>query len=92
MLAGVPVVATAAGGVREVVRDGVDGLLVPVGDGAALGAAIVRVLADRGLRERLVAAGRERVKEFSIERTVEGTLNEYRMALAAGRTRGSPGR
>ena len=91
MLAGVPVVATAAGGVREVVRDGVDGLLVPVGDGAALGAAIARVLADRSLRDRLVAAGRERVREFSIERTVEGTLGEYRMAMAFGRSRGSAG-
>ena len=92
MLAGVPVVATAAGGVREVVRDGVDGLLVPVGDGAALGAAIARVVADRGLRERLAAAGRERVKEFSIERTVEGTLDEYRIAMAAGRSGESAGR
>jgi len=81
MLAGVPVVATAAGGVREVVRDGVDGLLVPVGDGVALGAAIVRVLSDAGLRAALVDSGRQRVREFSIERTVEGTLLEYRVAL-----------
>ncbi|HVO36258.1 MAG TPA: glycosyltransferase family 4 protein [Gemmatimonadales bacterium] len=83
MQAGVPVVATAAGGVREVVRDGVDGLLVPVGDAAALGAAIARVLADGKLRGALAAAGRERVKEFSIERTVEATLGEYRKAMSA---------
>lgn len=81
MLAGVPVVATAAGGVREVVRDGVDGLLVPVGDGPALGAAIARVLSDTDLRAALVESGRRRVREFSIERTVEGTLREYRVAL-----------
>lgn len=80
MLAGVPVVATAAGGVREVVRDGVDGLLVPVGDGAALGEAIARVLSDRRLRAALVAAGARRVREFSMERTVDGTLREYRVA------------
>ncbi len=78
MLAGVPVAATAAGGVAEVVRDGVDGLLVPVGDGAALGAAIGRVLGDAGLRAALAAAGRERVKQFSINDTVEGTLAIYR--------------
>jgi glycosyltransferase involved in cell wall biosynthesis len=86
MLAGVPVVATAAGGVVEVVRDGVDGLLVPVGDGAALGAAIVRVLRDGRLRAALASAGRERVQEFSIERTVVGTLEAYRAleASAAG--------
>jgi glycosyltransferase involved in cell wall biosynthesis len=76
-------VATAAGGVREVVRDGVDGLLVPVGDAAALGSAIARVLADRDLRTSLVAAGRERVLGFSIEQTVEGTLREYRIATGS---------
>ncbi len=84
MLAGVPVVATAAGGVAELVRDGVDGLLVPVGDGAALGAAIVRVLGSADLRAALVAAGRARVREFSIERTVEETVREYRLALRGG--------
>lgn len=83
MLAGVPVVATAAGGVREIVRDGIDGLLAPVGDGAALGAALVRVLREPLLRAALVAAGRERVKEFSIERTVDETLAIYR-SVAAG--------
>jgi glycosyltransferase involved in cell wall biosynthesis len=84
MLAGVPVVATAAGGVPEVVRDGVDGLLVPVGDGVALGAAIQRVLREAGLGTALVAAARERVKQFSIERTVDGTLEVYRAIERTG--------
>lgn len=79
MWAGVPIVATEAGGVTEVVRDGVDGLLVPIGDAAALGAAIVRVLSNAPLRRALVCSGRERVKEFSIDRTVEGTLREYEL-------------
>jgi glycosyltransferase involved in cell wall biosynthesis len=92
MQAGVPIVATAAGGVREVVRDGVDGLLVPVGDAAALGAAIARVVADGELRAALVAGGRERVKEFSIERTVEATLGEYRKAASARRAPSGTGR
>ncbi len=85
MQAGVPIVATAAGGVREVVRDGLDGLLVPVGDGAALGASMARVLSDRELGAALVASGRERVKAFSIERTAEAMLRQYRMAMV-GRT------
>jgi glycosyltransferase involved in cell wall biosynthesis len=85
MQAGVPIVATAAGGVREVVRDGLDGLLVPVGDGAALGASMARVLSDRELGAALVASGRERVKAFSIEHTAEATLRQYRMAMI-GRT------
>jgi len=78
MLAEVPVVATAAGGVTEIVRHGTDGLLVAVGDGAALGDAIRRVLGDRPLRSSLVAAARERVREFSIDRTIDGTLDVYR--------------
>lgn len=86
MAEGVPVVATAAGGVTEIVRDGIDGLLVAVGDGTALGEAIGRVLGDAALRAALTAAGRERVQEFSIDRTVEGTLEVYRM-LAEGAVR-----
>jgi len=81
MLWGVPVVATAAGGVREAVRDGVDGLLSPPGDGAALGANLAAVLADASLRDRLVASARERVRAFSSERMVERTLDAYRHAL-----------
>ena len=84
MVAGVPVVATAAGGVPEVVRGGVEGLLVPVGDAAALGAAIHRVLREPGLGATLVAAARQRVELFSIERTVEGTLDVYRALERTG--------
>jgi glycosyltransferase involved in cell wall biosynthesis len=84
MAAGVPVVATAAGGVAEIVRDGLDGLLTPVGDGAALGAAIARVLGDRALRDGLVAAGLQRVRQFTIERTVDETLAVYRALVDPG--------
>ena len=89
MLAGVPVVATAAGGVTEIVRHGVEGLLAPVGDATALGASIHRVLCDRELRESLVAAGRERVKQFSIDRTIESTLDVYRSLARPGPEGGS---
>jgi len=81
MLWGVPVVATAAGGVREIVRDGVDGLLSPPGDAEALGRNLVRVLSEGDLRERLVTSGRERAQRFSVERTVDGTIDAYRRAL-----------
>lgn len=84
MAAGVPIVATAAGGVTEIVQDGVNGLLVPVGDGAALGAGIGRVLDDAGLRRTLVAGGLERVRAFSVERTVEETLAVYRLVARGG--------
>jgi glycosyltransferase involved in cell wall biosynthesis len=81
MLWGVPVVATAAGGVPEIVRDGVDGLLSPPGDAEALGRNLVRVLSEGELRERLVTSGRERVRMFSVERMVDGTIDAYRRAL-----------
>ncbi|MFN2627197.1 MAG: glycosyltransferase, partial [Gaiellaceae bacterium] len=52
---GRPVVGSRAGGIPDVVEDGVNGLLVPPGDPHALAAALVRVLSDRILAERLGA-------------------------------------
>ncbi len=78
---GVPVAATAAGGVREVVRDGVDGLLSPPGDAERLGAHLAHLLADDALRRRLVESGRGRVRAFSTDLMVERTLDAYRHAV-----------
>jgi glycosyltransferase involved in cell wall biosynthesis len=76
--AGVPIVAVNAGGMPEVVRDGINGLLVPPGDSAALAAAIRRLLSDRPLMQRMGQAGRALVaSEFSIDRMVEGNLRVY---------------
>lgn len=58
MRAGVAVVGTAAGGVPEIIEDGVSGLLVPPGDPAALAAAIERLERDPVLRRRLAACGK----------------------------------
>jgi glycosyltransferase involved in cell wall biosynthesis len=57
------VVATPAGGVPEIIRDGESGLLVPDGDEAALAEALARLLTDAALRDRLIAAGRASVLE-----------------------------
>jgi glycosyltransferase involved in cell wall biosynthesis len=65
MAAGVPVVASDIAGYREVVRDGVDGLLVPPGDPNALAGAIRRVLSEPELAATLRAAGRSRADVFS---------------------------
>jgi glycosyltransferase involved in cell wall biosynthesis len=76
--AGVPVVATPVGGIRETVVDGETGLLVPTRDPAALAAAIRRLLEDRGAAEAMAAEARRRVRErFSVERMVEATLRLY---------------
>jgi glycosyltransferase involved in cell wall biosynthesis len=72
------VVATRAGGIPEAVRDGRTGLLVPPHDEAALADAIVQLLADPALRERLGKSGRARViEEFSVDRLVSGTAEVY---------------
>jgi phosphatidylinositol alpha-mannosyltransferase len=65
MAAGVPVVATDIPGYREVVRDGVEGLLVPPDDANALAAALRRVLDEPGLASALGTAGRERARTYS---------------------------
>lgn len=85
---GVPIVATAAGGIPEIVRDGVNGLLVRPRDPSALAGAMVRLLSDREARQRLGAAGRRIVEdEFSIRAMVEGNLRVYDRLLDEGRQR-----
>jgi len=64
MAAGVPVVATAVGGTLETIEEGVCGLLVPPRDPEAMGKAILRILQDRALAERLARAGQDRVRAY----------------------------
>jgi glycosyltransferase involved in cell wall biosynthesis len=66
--AGVPVVATAVGGIPEMVTNEVNSLLTPRGDIAALATAIGRLIGDPALRERFRAAGREVLIRYSPER------------------------
>lgn len=65
MAAGVPVVASDIAGYREVVRDGVEGLLVRPNDPSALAGAISKVLTEPELASSLAAAGRTRAESFS---------------------------
>ena len=82
MAAGVPVAATAGGGIPEMIEHDVTGLLAPVGDGAALAAAVDRLIDDPPLAARLAAAARERVREFDIRRTIDRTEALYREVVA----------
>jgi phosphatidylinositol alpha-mannosyltransferase len=84
MAAGLPVVASDVPGYREVIRDDVEGLLVPPRDPAALAAAAARVLDDPTLAGRLTAAGRERARTFDWSVVVERLEDVYRRAIATG--------
>lgn len=80
---GKPVAATAAGGIPEAVVNDETGILVPVGDANALGAAIARLLTDSELARRMGANGIRRAPLFSIDNTVDRTLDVYERVLAA---------
>ncbi len=83
----VPVIATAVGGLPELVVDGETGYLVPVGDVEALAEAAVRVLSDERLGRRLGRNGRKRAVETFDQDRVVGRYREIyeRVVAAAGR-------
>ena len=74
---GLPVVATAVGGVPDVITDGVEGLLVPPRDPVALADAIERLVIDGKLRERFATAARRRGDDFDIARVARLLQDRY---------------
>jgi len=88
MAAGCALVASDLDGHRNVATDGVDALLAPVGDAAALAKALRRVLDDPVLREELVAGGRRRADELSMDHLAERYVEIYSAILAGHPTRG----
>jgi glycosyltransferase involved in cell wall biosynthesis len=86
LAAGRPVAAYGVGGVPDVVRDGVDGFVVEPGDTAALAARLAELAADPALRDRMGAAGRERVLErYGVPRLLEDVDRLYRETMAKRR-------
>jgi phosphatidylinositol alpha-mannosyltransferase len=84
MAAGLPVVCSDIPGYREVVRDGVEGFLVPPNDPAALADAIVRVLTDAPLASSLAGAGRARAAEYSWDSVLPRLESVYERLHGAG--------
>jgi glycosyltransferase involved in cell wall biosynthesis len=82
MVMGVPVVTTGVSAIPELVEPGRTGLLVPPGRPEALADAMLTMLADAGLRQRVIPAARERVLQDFDNRALIGRLADiYRAAL-----------
>ncbi|MBN2585522.1 glycosyltransferase family 4 protein [Patescibacteria group bacterium] len=78
MRAGVPVIATKVGGIPEVVVNNKNGLLVDPGNPKQLSATIMKLLNDKKLQNKLIAGGRETVRDFSVNRMVQTTSKLYK--------------
>jgi len=82
MAFGVPVVATTAGALTEVVKDRITGFLVPPGNSEALARALLQLLRSRELRQRMGKAGRERaLRSFGTEKIVDKTIGTYKRVI-----------
>lgn len=83
MASGLPVVAASFGGAREIIEHGRDGLVVPVGDTEALGAAIASLVDDPGSRTTMATAARTKVRRFSKAAMIDETLAVLARATSA---------
>jgi colanic acid/amylovoran biosynthesis glycosyltransferase len=82
MAAGLPVVSTRAGGMDEVITDGVDGILVEVGDAEAMAAGLLALDGDAGRRRAMGVAAAERVRSaFDLSRQIAVFSEAYRALL-----------
>ena len=73
-----PIITTQTVGCREVVDDGVNGLLVPVKDSKALAEAMIRLIQDPALRERMGKAGRAKIEqEFDEQLVIQKVMDSY---------------
>jgi glycosyltransferase involved in cell wall biosynthesis len=77
LAAGTPLVATSVRGIRELLQDDVDALLVPADDAGALAAALRRALTDASLRQRLRANGLEKAAGYGEDAMVSAYLDLY---------------
>lgn len=77
----IPVVATNAGGIGEIVIDGKTGLLAPVRDSSTLAWHVIHVLKNKNIAFSLAKAGREQLNNFSIKGMTDKTISVYRKII-----------
>lgn len=81
MACGVPVIGSSVGGIPEIIQHGYNGLLVNPGNADELAAAVLQVLRNTTLQERLREGGLETVQRFSVGRMMECTYQVYEALL-----------
>lgn len=82
MACGVPVVATASAGTREIVRDGIDGILVTHHNPSSFAAALARILSDRTALDRMSVAAVEGAERFALPAVIATYDQTFSGALA----------
>ncbi len=78
MYFGLPIVATSAGGIPEIVQDGVNGLIVPVGDSTQFAEKLNFLIENSERRTKMGSRSSEILKQNTIEKTIDRTLEVYR--------------
>ena len=77
-----PIVSTTAGGIPEVIENGINGILAPPKNHELFAKALIHLIEDRELRLKFGDAGRKIVEErFTVDKMVEGTLKVYQRLL-----------
>src|SRR5262249_22802035 len=87
MASGLPVIAAPAGGVRDHLHDGVNGLAYPAGDVGAMARAMARLAGDGALRQRLARGARRTAEGLSWDREMERLDRSYREVVDEARRR-----
>jgi glycosyltransferase involved in cell wall biosynthesis len=83
MASGLPVIGTRVGGIPEIIDDGRNGMLVKTGDVTGLGDAIVLLLGNQNLREKLRQAGLATARRFNVNSMMQCTYQVYRAVLSS---------
>lgn len=78
MAMGLPVIATTVGGIPEIISDGIEGYLVEPSNCIALATKILHLSASSETRRNMGVAGKEKAKQFSLEKMLQGYYNLYR--------------
>jgi glycosyltransferase involved in cell wall biosynthesis len=86
MSLGRPCVASATGGIRDIINDGVNGMLTPVGDSVSIANAVLKMLNDKNLTKNISGRAKDFVKgKFSIEAMADNMIGLYEKVIIARR-------